>query len=55
MDSITVDITSLSVLPESLQLIGPHQSVDQVAEFAGTIGYEILTNLGGRYDRTWIS
>ncbi|MEP3675747.1 alanine racemase [Sulfitobacter sp.] len=55
MDSITVDITSLSDFPESLQLIGPHQSVDQVAEFAGTIGYEILTNLGGRYDRTWVS
>lgn len=54
MDSITVDVTSLPEVPDSLQLIGPYQSVDQVANFAGTIGYEILTNLGARYDRTWV-
>lgn len=55
MDSITVDITSLPGNPDSLQLIGPHQSVDQVADFAGTIGYEILTSLGARYNRTWVA
>lgn len=54
MDSITVDITTLTEVPDSLQLIGPHQSVDQVADIAGTIGYEVLTNLGARYDRTWV-
>lgn len=55
MDSITVDITSLPAIPDSLQLIGPHQSVDRVADFAGTIGYEILTSLGARYHRTWVT
>lgn len=53
MDLITVDVTGLRDMPESLQLIGAHQSVDDVADFAGTIGYEILTSLGGRYARTW--
>jgi len=53
MDLITVDITALPEPPESLQLIGAQQSVDAVAEFAGTIGYEILTGLGHRYARVW--
>lgn len=53
MDLLTVDVTALPRAPESLQLIGRHQSVDEVAEFAGTIGYEILTSLGARYNRIW--
>lgn len=53
MDLITVDVTDLSAPPKSLQLIGPHQSVDAVADAAGTIGYEILTGLGVRYKREW--
>ncbi|QUJ77877.1 alanine racemase [Sulfitobacter albidus] len=53
MDLITVDVTDLPEAPDSLQLIGLHQSVDTVAGFAGTIGYEILTGLGGRYERVW--
>lgn len=53
MDLIGVDVTGLAAEPETLQLIGPHQSVDTVAEFAGTIGYEILTSLGDRYSRTY--
>ena len=53
MDLMTVDITDLPETPESLQLIGKHQSVDAIAGFAGTIGYEILTNLGARYSRDW--
>lgn len=55
MDLITVDISSLAETPEHLQLIGSHQSVDTVADFAGTIGYEILTSLGGRYDRVYLT
>jgi len=57
MDLITVDV---SHLPESLtlpgtfaEIIGPHRSVDQVADEAGTIGYEILTGLGSRYQRCY--
>lgn len=53
MDMITVDVTALTSIPETLQLLGPHQSVDALAECAGTIGYEILTSMGNRYHRTY--
>lgn len=54
MDMIGVDVTGLAEEPETLQLIGRHQSVDTVAGFADTIGYEILTSLGARYDRVYM-
>lgn len=53
MDLIGVDVTALPEDPQVLQLIGKHQSVDTVADFAGTIGYEILTSLGARYRREY--
>ncbi|MFK7743510.1 MAG: alanine racemase [Roseobacter sp.] len=53
MDLIGVDVTGLENDPASLQLIGQHQSVDTIADFAGTIGYEILTSLGARYSRAY--
>lgn len=51
MDLITVDVTDLGFDPEALTILGPKQSIDQLADRAGTIGYEILTSLGGRYSR----
>lgn len=58
MDSIILDITSLStgtLKPGDLvELIGPNQTIDDVAEHAGTIGYEILTGLGQRFHRRYI-
>lgn len=55
MDSVSVDITALgeNALKEGdyLTVLGPEQSVDDLAEKAGTIGYEILTALGSRYSR----
>jgi alanine racemase len=36
------------------EVIGPGQSVDQVAAAAGTIGYEILTGLGPRLARRYL-
>jgi alanine racemase len=51
MDLLTVDVTDLSADPTKLSLIGPKQSVDDLARTAGTIGYEILTQLGRRYNR----
>ena len=53
MDLITADVTALERDPGYLQLMGRHQSVDTVAEAAGTIGYEILTSLGLRYHRSY--
>lgn len=53
MDLITVDITALDEVPKSLSLLGPEQGVDTLADAVGTIGYEILTSLGGRYNRRY--
>ncbi|MEP5630551.1 MAG: alanine racemase [Tateyamaria sp.] len=53
MDLITADITTLGHDPSHLQLMGRHQSIDTVAAAAGTIGYEILTQLGLRYERVF--
>ena len=53
MDLITVDITHLAEVPRSLDILGPHQTVDALAEAGGTIGYEILTGLGPRYLRRY--
>ncbi|MFT6063987.1 MAG: alanine racemase [Paracoccaceae bacterium] len=36
-----------------LEILGPHQSVDQLAASAGTIGYEVLTALGARFARRY--
>ena len=54
MDLITVDISHLSEHPTSLDILCGSQSVDDLAEMAGTIGYEILTSLGARYRRRHI-
>lgn len=53
MDLLTVDISHLDEDPQYLDLLGPMQTVDQVADAAGTIGYEILTSLGSRYRRVY--
>lgn len=53
MDLITVDITHLPQVPHALDLICPHQGIDQLAQVAGTIGYEILTSLSPRYHRRY--
>jgi alanine racemase len=57
MDSITLDA---SALPATLtagsfvELIGDNQTVADVARFAGTIDYEILTGLGRRFERRYV-
>lgn len=58
MDLTTIDVTHI---PEALtrpgqlvDLIGPYNTVDDVAAKAGTIGYEILTSLGSRFHRVYV-
>jgi alanine racemase len=57
MDSIVLDISALPPgtlkAGDTVELIGPHQTVDDVAGQAGTIGYEILTGLGSRFHRIY--
>ena len=54
MDLIGVDITHLSETPAALDILGPHQTVDDLATAADTIGYEILTSLGARHARRYV-
>jgi alanine racemase len=58
MDLMAFDVTAL---PEDLArrgddaiLLGHGITVDDVAAWSGTIGYEVLTRLGRRYRREWI-
>lgn len=53
MDMITVDITHLDHTPTHLDILCDHQTVDDLADAAGTIGYELLTSLGARYNRVY--
>ncbi|MFY0682453.1 MAG: alanine racemase [Thalassovita sp.] len=55
MDLITVDVTDLPEVPQTLELLNEHQTVDRLADNAGTIGYEILTSMGRRYTRRYMS
>lgn len=54
MDLITVDVTDLPQVPAALDILNARQGVDALADCAGTIGYEVLTSLGRRYERTWL-
>jgi alanine racemase len=55
MDLITLDVTDCPQATPGMdvEILGPHQSIDDLAEAAGTIGYEILTSLGSRYARRY--
>jgi alanine racemase len=57
MDLITVDVTDVPETDikrgDTVTMIGGSLTVDEVGRRAGTIGYEILTNLGRRYARTY--
>lgn len=59
MDTVILDISHLSEsarprIGDMMEVIGLHQSADDLAAQAGTIGYEILTSLGARYQRRYI-
>lgn len=54
MDVLAVDVTGLDVaLGDTVELFGPNRPVDDAAAAAGTIGYELLTSIGNRCDRTY--
>ncbi len=50
MDQIVLDVSALPGPPatgEMAEFFGPNQSIDAVAAACGTIGYELITNVGG--------
>ena len=59
MDLLTVDVSDVpaaAVQPgRFVELIGDHFSTDDLADVAGTIGYEVLTRLGHRHHRIYKS
>jgi alanine racemase len=57
MDLMAIDVTDVPgvVRGDMVELIGRHVPVDEVAAHAETIGYEILTGLGRRYERVYAS
>jgi alanine racemase len=59
MDLITIDVTDApegaAKAGETVTLLGDGIGVDDVAAAAGTNGYEILTSLGGRYQRRFVA
>jgi alanine racemase len=58
MDLIAVDVTDAS--PDAarrgawVEVLGDHVGVDDLAKACGTIGYEVLTGLGRRYERRYV-
>jgi alanine racemase len=57
MDTIVVDVTDAPTIErgDSVELLGSDITIDDLAGRAGTIGYEVLTRLGARSHRRWVS
>ena len=55
MDLLTIDVTDHPGTDESttVEIVGPHRTLDMLATDAQTIGYEMLTALGTRYRRRY--
>jgi alanine racemase len=57
MDLLTVDVSNVAEAAAQpggyAELIGDHFSADDLADVAGTIGYEVLTRLGQRHHRIY--
>ena len=56
MDLLVYDVTDLPEVARGdwIELFGPTVPVDEVAHHAGTIGYEVLTQLGRRFARRYV-
>jgi alanine racemase len=57
MDLITIDVTHVPAnkifIGKEVEIIGENCTPDKLAGISNTIGYEILTNLGQRYERIY--
>lgn len=55
MDLITLDVTDVPGAKEGAMasILSPNLTIDDLAAAANTIGYEILTSLGARYERRY--
>lgn len=58
MDLITVDVTDMAesvVAGDMATLVGPGLTIETMGHASGTIGYEVLTRLGQRFVRRYVS
>jgi alanine racemase len=55
MDLITLDVTDAPCAAgDMVEILGPNQGIDDLANAAGTIGHEVLTSMGHRYRREYL-
>jgi len=56
MDMTMIDITGIANVHvgDTVEVFGPHLAIGQVASWAETIPYEILTSIGQRVKRIYI-
>ncbi len=58
MDLINLDLSNIPAIHrkigQEVDIICKHQTPDMLATKAGTIGYEVLTSLGNRYERKYV-
>jgi alanine racemase len=55
MDTMAFDVTHVVDSDISvIEILGKDQTIDDLANAAGTIGYEILTSLGSRFQREYV-
>ncbi len=59
MDTTLFDVTDLGEdavnRGDMIELFGPNVAIDEAAATAGTIAYELLTSIGRRYHRSYVS
>ncbi len=57
MDLVNIDLSNLDesqrYIGQEINIICEHQTPDQLGSLLGTIGYEIITALGNRYERRY--
>lgn len=55
MDLITLNVTDVPCAPgDMVEILGPNQGIDTLAEAAGTIGHEVLTAMRHRCRREYV-
>jgi alanine racemase len=55
MDMIMVDVTGLGINPgDSVEIIGPNQTLRKFAAAMETIPYEVLTGISQRVQRVYL-
>ena len=56
MDTLAVDLTDLDEMAspgDMVEIFGPNNPIDRLATQGQTLSYELLTGLGGRYNRIY--